>query len=84
MNNMKYWSVRASTPYCGEDCFCFIEAENYDEAERKAWEIMYENANEWYDDEAAQEYDWDDYLADCYCDIVEIDLEDYLAETGGQ
>lgn len=81
MNNMKYWSVRASTPYCGEDCFCFIEAENYDEAERKAWEIMYENANEWYDDEAEEDYDWADYLAGCDAVIEEITYAEYLKYT---
>ena len=34
-----------------------IVIKNYDEAERKAWEIMYENANEWYDDEAEEDLD---------------------------
>ncbi len=81
MNDMKYWSVRASTPYCGEDCFCYIEAENYDEAEQKSWEIMYENAHEWYDYVAEEDYDWDDYLASCDATVEEITYEEYLEYT---
>ena len=80
----KYYRITAKTPYCGEVQDYYIITDDKDELMNFASICVDDNANEWYDDETAQEYDWDDYLADCYCDIVEIDLEDYLAETGGQ
>ena len=75
---MKYWAINAQTPYCGEDCWEAIAAETYDEAEIIAWDIMYNNAMEWYDDEAKEEYDWDDYLGSCNVSIYEITHEEYL------
>ena len=78
MINIKYWEVRTETPYFGEDCRKAVAAETYDEVEVIAWDIMYNNAMEWYDDEAAEEYDWDDYLGGCDVSIYEITYGEYL------
>lgn len=75
---MKYWEIKAETFYRGEECREAIKAETYDEAEIIAWDIMYNNAMEWYDDVAAEDYDWDDYLGNCSVSIYEITREEYL------
>jgi hypothetical protein len=33
---------------------------------------------EWYDDVAAEDFDWDDYLGGCSVSIYEITHEEYL------
>ena len=77
---MKYWEIKAETPYLGEECREAIAAETYDEAEVAAWDIMCNNALEWYDDVAEEHYDgdWDDYLGSCSVSIYEITHEEYL------
>lgn len=78
----KYYRITAKTPYCGETQDYYIITEDYHKVLEFASDCVDDNANEWYDDEAAEEYDWDDYLADCYCDIEEITYEEYRDECG--
>lgn len=77
----KHYRIITHTPYCGETGYFYLVTDDKDELMHYASWCVSENANEWYDDEAAEEYEWDDYLADCYCDIEEITLEEYLQET---
>ena len=74
---MKYWLLHAETPYCGEDCYEYIEAETYDEAAARGDELMYENANDWYDEEVAETYDWEDYIFECGIVVEEVTYEEY-------
>lgn len=78
----KYYRIIARTPYCGETNYYYIATDSKDELMRFASECVDDNANEWYDDQAAEEYpDWDDYLVECYCDIEEIPFEEYIQEA---
>lgn len=79
---VKYYRIIAHTPYCGETGYFYIATEFEDELMRFASDCVDENANEWYDDQAAEEYpDWDDYLVECHCHIEEITLEEFNDEA---
>ena len=75
---MRYWLLKADTPYCGETAYEYIEAETYEQAEIQGEELMYDNANEWYDEEVAEEYDWGEYLTSCDFSVEEITYDEYV------
>lgn len=80
----KFYRIIAKTPYCGEtNYYYFVNLTgDYQKVIDFASECVDDNANEWFDEEAEKEFgSWDDYLADCYCDIEEITREEYEDET---
>ena len=79
---IKFYRIRAKTPYCGEDNDYYYATDSYDKLMAYASECVDDNANEWYSGNDDNYPDWDDFLADCYCDIDEIDYEEYREEIG--
>ena len=80
---MKYYEIKCETPYCGEDNYYYYKSENEDEKALLAFvdECLSENANEWYDEQAEEDYpEWEDYIAACDYQVREITKEEYEDE----
>ena len=80
---MKYYEVICHTPYCGEDSYHYLalpdDVSIYDiEWSDEVAGLEAENAYEWYDEVAEEDYDnFEEYLANCYSNIREITKEEY-------
>ena len=80
---MKYYEIKCETPYCGEDNYYYYKSEKEDEKAFLAFvdECLNENANEWYDEQAEEDYpEWEDYIAACNYVVKEITKEEYEDE----
>ena len=80
---MKYYEIHCETPYCGEDNYYYYKSEKEDEKAFLAFvdECLNENANEWYDEQAEEDYpEWADYIAACDYRVKEITKEEYEDE----
>ena len=76
---MRYYRITCHTPYVGEDNDYYVGVRDRAELEAAIEECLYENANEWYDEEIRVDYpDEDEYYAECYYELEEIDKEEYL------
>ena len=77
---MKYYKITCYTPFVGESNDYYIKTNSQKEFEKLADECVYENANEWCDDQTLEENGMseDDYYADCGYYSEEIDREEYL------
>ena len=78
---MNYYRIIAKTPYCGEDTYYYFATDSHDELMKFASECVDDNANEWYSGNDDNYPEWDDFLADCYCDIEEIDEAEFNEEV---
>ena len=78
---MKYYRITAKTPYCGEYNYYYIATDSHYDLMEFASECVDDNANEWYSDNDYNYPEWDDFLADCYCDIEEIDEAEFYNEV---
>ena len=80
---MKYYEIKCETPYCGEDNYYYYRSKNDDENAFLIFvdECLVENANEWYDEQAEEDYpEWEDYIASCSTVVREITEEEYYDE----
>lgn len=78
---MKYYEIHCETPYCGEDNYYYFKTDDKEKLKEYAQECLYENGNEWYDDQAEEDYpDENDYFNECNYTIKEITREEYLDE----
>ena len=80
---MKYYEIKCETPYCGEVNYYYYKSEKEDEKALLAFvdECLSENANEWYDEQAEEDYpEWEDYIAACNYRVREITKEEYEDE----
>ena len=80
---MKYYEIKCETPYCGEDNYYYYKSIGNDEKAFLAFvdECLNENANEWYDEQAEEDYpEWEDYIAACNYRVREITKEEYEYE----
>lgn len=80
---MKYYEIKCETPYCGEDNYYYYKSKNDDENAFLIFvdECLVENANEWYDEQAEEDYpEWGDYIASCSTSVREITEEEYYDE----
>ena len=86
---MRFYLITTHTCYCGEESYYYVKVDadgkvmdiGYDTTlEEYADYLAYENAYEWWDDEAELDFDGDFpiYLAEAYSDIEEINEEEYL------
>ena len=85
---MKYYLVTVYTCYVGEQAYHYLATPDYDNIDDDRYQDMIadlinENANEWWDEQTAEEFDddYDEYLANCGCDIEEISEKEYLADS---
>lgn len=82
---MKYYRIECSTPYCGEQNYYYLATE--EKKDSKVFlsfidDCLNENANEWYDEQAQEDYpDWEDYLSSCDYTVEEITKEEYDEES---
>ena len=76
----KYYRITCHTPYVGEDNDYYVAVKDKAELEAAIEECLYENANEWYDEDTVREDypDEEEYYAECYHELAEIDKEEYL------
>lgn len=80
---MKYYEVVCSTPYCGEQEYFYLEIPDNEDIEDDKWcaevdNLVAENAYEWYDEVAEDDYgNFAEYLSCCYGDVCEITKEEY-------
>ena len=77
---MKYYRITAKTPYCGEYNYYYIATDSHDELMKFASACVDDNANEWYSGNDDNYPEWEDFLADCFCDIEEIDEDEFNEE----
>ena len=86
---MKFYLITTHTCYCGEESYYYAKVDadgkvmdiGYDTTlEEYADYLAYENADEWWDDEAELDFDGDfpTYVAEAYADIKEVSEEEYL------
>ena len=86
---MKFYLIITHTCYCGEESYYYVKVNaddkvmdiDYDTTlEEYADYLVYENADEWWDDEAELDFDGDfsSYVGEAYFDIEEISEEEYL------
>ena len=81
---MKYYEIKCETPYCGEDNYYYYKSEK-EEWEKSFLafidECLNENATEWYDEQAEEDYpEWADYIAACDYSVREITKEEFYDE----
>ena len=80
---MKYYEVICFTPYCGEQEFFYLEIPDHEDIEDDKWcaevdNLVMENAYEWYDDDAEDDYgNFTEYLFCCYGEVREITKIEY-------
>ena len=80
---MKYYEVICHTPYVGEDAYHYLALSDDAEIDDIEWGpevagLEAENAYEWYDEVAEEDYDnFEEYLSCCYSDVREITKEEY-------
>ena len=80
---MKYYEVVCHTLYCGEQEYSYLEIPDNEDIEDDKWcaevdNLIAENAYEWYDEVAEDEYgDFDNYLATCSAITTEITKMEY-------
>lgn len=81
---MKYYRITCYTPFVGEENDYYIATDSRKDLERFADECVYDNGNEWYDEQTLEEQDMteEDYYADCGCHIEEIDEEEFKKHIG--
>ena len=86
---MRFYLITTHTCYCGEESYYYVKVNadgkvidvGYDTTLKEyANYLAYENADEWWDDEAELDFDEDfpAYVAEAYFDIEEISEEEYL------
>ena len=85
---MKYYLIKVYTCYVGEQAYHYLAIPDCDSIEDDRYQDMIadminDNASEWWDEQSAEEFDddYDEYLANCGCDIEEISEEEYLADS---
>lgn len=80
---MKYYEVVCFTPYCGEQAFFYLEIPDNEDIEDDKWcaeigDFEMENAYEWYDDDAEDDYgNFGEYLLCCHNEVREITKAEY-------
>lgn len=79
---MKYYEAHTYTCFVGEEYWHYIcVPDNYDFHKIELWadEMLDYDAEDWYDDETAENYDDDyaNYRADCGWDLREITKAEY-------
>lgn len=77
---MRYYKVTCHTPFVGEENDYYIATESRKELDKFIDECIYENGNEWYDEQTLEEQGMteDEYYADCgVSGIEEISEEEY-------
>lgn len=80
---MKYYEVICFTPYCGEQEYFYLEIPDHEDLKDDKWcaevgNLIAENAYEWYDEAAEDDYeDFDNYLASCSAITNEITKMEY-------
>ena len=77
---MRYYKITCHTPFVGEENDYYIATESRKELEAFIDECIYENGNEWYDEQTLEEQDMteEEYYADCgVSSIEEISEEKY-------
>ena len=77
---MRYYKITCHTPFVGEENDYYIATESRKELEAFIDECIYENGNEWYDEQTLEEQDMteEEYYADCgVSSIEEISEEEY-------
>ena len=77
---MKYYKITCHTPFVGEENDYYISVFNNEELYREIDECVYENGNEWYNEQTLEEQDMteDEYYARCgVSGIDEISEEEY-------
>lgn len=86
---MKYYMITTYTCYCGEHMYHYMAIPDCDSIEDdkymdRIYDMVNEDANDWWDEQSAEEFDddYDAYLAECGYDIEEISEEEYLADCG--
>jgi hypothetical protein len=64
---MKYYRITCHTPFVGEENDYYIATESRKELEAFIDECVYENGNEWYDEQSLEEQGMteDEYYAEC-------------------
>lgn len=78
---MKYYRLTCHTPYVGEDNTYYFKADNPTAVAKIVEEYVIENADEWYNEEVAEDYpDIEDYYADCSYIWELITKEEYEEE----
>ena len=80
---MKYYRVTCHTPFVGEENDYYIATESRKELEAFIDECVYENGNEWYDEQTLEEQGMteDEYYADCGVSCVEEIYEEEYYEA---
>ena len=77
---MKYYLVTCATPFVGEENDYYVAVESKEDLDAFVLDVIYENANEWYDLQTLDENDMteDEYYAGCHARRVEeITEEEY-------
>ena len=86
---MKYFRLRAYTPYCGEELTAVAKGESEHEvlASGLPDDLMADCAAEWFDPADYETFGYEDeeeyeemYYQECGCEIVEISEAEYLEE----
>lgn len=75
---MKYYKITCYTPFVGEENDYYIATDIENELRSFADECVYDNGNDWYDEQTLEENDMteEEYYAECGCHITEItDIE---------
>jgi hypothetical protein len=82
---VKYYKITCYTPFVGEENDYYIATEFEDELLKFAADCVYENGNDWYDEQTLEENDMteEEYYAECGYRCVEIDDVTFHAEAFG-
>jgi hypothetical protein len=63
---MKYYKIIYHTPYCGEENTYYFKTDSSIELAKFIDEYVIKKANEWYDEQAEEDYsEWEKYYANC-------------------
>ena len=82
-SSMKYYEVICHTPYCGEDACHYLALPDNTEIYDVGWSaevagLEAENAYEWYDEVAEDDYgSFEEYLSCCHSNVREITKAEY-------
>lgn len=74
---LKYYKITCETPFVGEENDYYIATADQKELDKFVSECVYENGNEWWDEDCGM--DEDEYYAACDVKVIEeITREEFL------
>lgn len=72
----KYFEIHTYSPYCGEESYHYVVVNNEMDIEAIAISYCEEDAYDWYDDQAEDEYG-DEFYLNCGYDLRELTKEEH-------